>query len=116
MADSVNAAADFAVRFAALRVEYARQLEATLDELSRRVTGQGPDTPRELLEQFHAGLHKLAGSGGTFGFPELSRQAGALEVTVKGWLDGADPVPPAAWQAWRDGLLALRQTLIPAAD
>lgn len=106
----------FAAQLAALRVQFSAQLGSTLDELNLKVAGQGPDVPRELLEELLSSLHKLAGSGGTFGFPELSVRARALEVTATGWLDVPDAVSPPAWLAWRDGLLALRQTLKPATE
>jgi diguanylate cyclase (GGDEF)-like protein len=116
MADTQVPANDFAAQLAALSAQFVVQLGSTLDQLNLKVAGQGPDVSRELLEELHASLHKLAGSGGTFGFPELSVQARALEVTAKGWLDAPGSVSHPAWLAWRDGLLALRQTLNPATD
>lgn len=108
-------APDFSTRLAVLNARFAGQLGPTLEELITRVQTLGPDLTREQLEALHTRLHKLAGSGGTFGLPELSRQAHALEVTAKDWLESAAPVAPAAWQVWRDGVLALHQTITLAA-
>lgn len=105
---------DFAAQLAALREQYARQIRVTLNDLNSLASGQGTDMPLATLEDLHARLHKLAGSGGTFGFPELSRQAHALEVTAKTWLD-AGAIPSAQWPEWQVSLSALRQTLVASA-
>lgn len=102
---------DFAAQLAVLRLQFAAQLAGTLDELNRLMAGRGPDVPRELLTQTHFRLHKLAGAGGTFGFPELSAQARTLEEMSKGWLDAAQPVPPDQWRTWLAGLRALRLSI-----
>jgi diguanylate cyclase (GGDEF)-like protein len=104
----VTDADDFAVRFAALRRQYAERLSDTLDELVSRVSGQESDIDPAILAEFHAELHKLAGSGGTFGFSGLSRQARILEVTAKAWLDSGGVAEPVQWEAWKTALSALR--------
>jgi diguanylate cyclase (GGDEF)-like protein len=38
---------------------------------------------RERLERLHRGVHSLAGSGTTFGLPDVSRAARALEIPLK---------------------------------
>ncbi|HEY8095492.1 MAG TPA: diguanylate cyclase [Methylobacter sp.] len=105
-------AADFAAQLSALRKHYARQIEGTLDELVSRVSGhEAGCVHREMLVELHAGLHKLAGSGGTFGFSELSRQARLLEVTAKAWLDDSIVPELVQWEAWKTDLLRLRRAL-----
>ncbi len=105
---------DFAAELAALREQYAKRMETVLDDLSLSVAGQSIDIAPALLANAHANLHKLAGSGGTFGFPELSRRAHALEITAKIWLDaGGIPELP-CWEAWLAELSALRETLVVA--
>lgn len=108
--------ADFEAQLAALREQYASQLGKTLDDLTRLAAEKGPNIQRATLAELQARLHKLAGSGGTFGFAELSRQARILEVTVQDWFDSATVPQPDQWAAWRNGLLALRQTLSPSAS
>jgi len=103
---------DFTVQLAALNARFAAQLEVTLHELNEKVaTQQGSNIPPGLLEELHARLHKLAGSGGTFGFPELSSQARTLEVSAKGWLNSAAPPTPDEWCLWKTALQALHQTI-----
>ncbi len=104
-----------AAKLAALREQYAGQLRQTLPALQAQLEGRGPDIGRAALEQLHADLHRLAGSGGTFGFHELSRQARVLEITVKGWLEHAVKPSLEAWAAWVEGVRALPQTLDAAA-
>lgn len=105
-------AADFIAQLAALREQYAEQLGETLDDLVGRVSGQGANIAhRVTLAELHASLHKLAGSGGTFGFSELSNQARVLEVIAKAWLDDGAVPELAQWEAWKADLSALRQTI-----
>lgn len=69
-----------------LRQEYATRLPAQIAELlelSERLCGTEPADPD--LDELHHGLHKLAGSGGTFGFSALSSAARALELQTKYW-------------------------------
>lgn len=104
-------------KLAALRDQYASQLGGTMGDLNALIEGQGPQIARANLEKLHAQLHRLAGSGGTFGFPELSRQARALEMTAKQWLDDATPPSQAQWEAWTALLSGLHLTLaVPASD
>lgn len=103
----------FATELARLKEQYGDQLRHTLEDLYSTVSGLGPSLSRGVLVALHAKLHTLAGSGGTFGFPKLSTQASALEVTAKHWLDETTTPSDAQWQAWRDGLYGLRQTLTP---
>ena len=105
-------AADFAAQLSALREHYAKQIEGTLEKLASRVSGrEAGRVHREMLVELHADLHKLAGSGGTFGFSELSRQARLLEATAKAWLDGSIVPELVPWEAWKTDLLRLRRTL-----
>ncbi len=103
--------ASFAARLEALRQQYADGLNNTLENLLCQVSEQGADIPAAILAELHAGLHKLAGSGGTFGFPELSRQARMLEIAAKTWLEQSSVPESAQWEAWKTDLSALRWTL-----
>lgn len=103
---------DFSVQLAALREQYAKRLVHTLDNLLSRVKGKGVDIAPIILPELHADLRKLTGSGGTFGFFELSRQARVLEVAVKVWLDDLSVLEAAQWEAWKNDLSALRQAFM----
>ena len=118
MPDSAPAAPDFAAQLAALRDRYVAQLGHGLDDLVARIETLGPGLTREQLEDLHGQLHRLAGSGGTFGFPELSQQARVLEVGAKNWLNTPAELTAEAWRDWAQGVRALRATLdarMPAA-
>ena len=101
--------ADFIARLAALREQYSKRLVGTLDDLVGLVSRQGTDIAPITLAELHAGLHKLAGSGGTFGFTELSRQARVLETEIKAWLDDPSVLESVQWEAWKADLSALRR-------
>lgn len=111
MPEITDAQAGFAAKLDALKAQFAAQLGGTLDALESKVAARGPDLSPELLQELHGSLHKLAGSGGSFGFPELSTQARKLELAVKEWIDAAQPTSPLQWQAWQEGWKALRQTV-----
>lgn len=101
-------------QLAALRERFVERLGGTLEALVRHADGHA--LCAETLHRLHAGLHKLVGSGGTFGFPELSRQARILELSAKAWLDAASVPSDAEWAAWRTALHGLHQaTAAPAA-
>lgn len=114
MSDQANNPPSFADQFSALRNQYTRNLGEALEDLSQRVSAHDSDIPSAVLEDAYARLHKLAGSGGTFGFHELTIQARALELTVKTWLKAERSPEPAEWQVWRAKLLSLHEAVEPA--
>lgn len=88
MSDTRAALAAVAAEVAKLRGAYMDKLPAELDQLRQLADDlDGSDNDRIALEQLHHRLHKLAGSGGTFGLSSLSAHARNLEQTVKAWLD-----------------------------
>jgi len=71
-----------------LRQDYLARLPEDFADLARLSSGLTVNSlDNANLESLHHKLHKLAGSGGTFGFSSLSTQARALEKQVKTWLD-----------------------------
>lgn len=101
----------FAEQMALLSAEYARRQGQNLAELDRRLADQGIDVPHALLQEAHDFMHRLAGSGGSFGFPDLSCQARDLERMARAWLAAPQTMNEAQWQAWKGGVRALAQTL-----
>lgn len=78
-----------AEQLARLKDAYRSALPRELENLKTLATGLcGGEVDRAALEELHHGLHKLAGSGGTFGMAALSANARALEQSIKQWLDG----------------------------
>lgn len=79
--------AAIAAGLAKLRDVYLERLPREIAEMAELATGLiGSTDSRQCLEALHFRLHKLAGSGGTFGIGDLSRQALALEEVVQAWL------------------------------
>lgn len=64
----------FAEKFAELGRAFRAQLPARLEEMER-LGAAGPAGEAEL----RAIAHRIAGQGGTFGAPEISRAAAAVE-------------------------------------
>lgn len=96
-----------------LRQEYVLHLPNELGALHALASGLTGARPlREGVEELHHRLHKLAGSGGTFGFSSLSAAARALELQTRYWLEvGVENIDALTRQAFADGLGALDRTL-----
>lgn len=79
--------AEIAAKLQALREDYAARLPAELQHL-RGLADELADPGRRLqaLTQLNQRLHKLAGSAGSFGFPDLGKQAKKLELQAQEWL------------------------------
>lgn len=101
----------FEAQLAALRKQYTIRLSDTLDDLVQRVAIPCADIDQTILSKLHADLHKLVGSGGTFGFAELSRQARLLEMMAKDWLNANTFPDQAQWQEWSQGISDLFNTI-----
>ncbi|TCV84088.1 diguanylate cyclase [Sulfurirhabdus autotrophica] len=77
-------------QLAKLRNDYLIRLPAELIALNSLAAGLSEgENKRESLEELQHRLHKLAGSGGTFGFAALSARARNLEQQTKGLLAGS---------------------------
>lgn len=83
--------ADLEQRLAALNAAFAEKLDGRLGEMeaaarSLAESGGAPQALRRLRDQ----AHKLSGAGATFGFADLGRDAGELEVLCESVLDRGD--------------------------
>lgn len=78
---------EIAARLEALRADYSARLPGEIAQL-RELVGQAllPETQQAALQTLGQKLHKLAGSAGSFGFPDLGKQAKKLELQVQEWL------------------------------
>ena len=81
-------------RLAQLRQGYAENLSERIAEIDAAVTAyagaaNGKDATSKLGD-VQAFTHKIAGSGATFGFPEITDVSRSMEVACKAVLDGAD--------------------------
>ena len=116
MVDASAAMAAVANEMAKLRNTYLARLPAELDELvalAARLTGS--ETDRASLDELHHRLHKLAGSGGTFGLKLLSERARSLEQQAKAWLaESTIHVDEASRQRFVADVAALSNTLAEA--
>lgn len=81
--------------FQELRREYLASLPARLDEIRSDVAGFRAGMPAAAVS-LRTRLHRLAGSGGSYGFSDLSNAARQAEQ----WLSG-DPSPADAPQLER---------------
>lgn len=73
---------------ARLKTAFVERLTIDLAQMSGLAGAlTGAESDRDLLADIQHRLHKIAGSGGTFGYAELGKRARALEQTVRRWLD-----------------------------
>jgi len=103
-----------AAQLAELRQAYLARLPAELAALQSLAADLGGgEADRARLDELRHRLHKLAGSGGTFGLAALSAAARTLEQRVKGWLAGglAELDDGQVRQALAAGLAALGASL-----
>lgn len=93
MADDPQAR--LAAEMARLRNAYLEHLPDELSALAALAKKLEAAPDRGMLEELQQRLHKLAGSGGTFGLAELSSEARRLEHLGKAWLGEEQPVEAA---------------------
>jgi len=93
----VNEEPDMAQKLALLRAQYAQNFGARVDELEAHRQDLNADEAAvrgDALKQIRNAAHKLAGSGATFGFPEVTSCARELEqVCVLAIENGAKDDP-----------------------
>lgn len=79
--------AEIALKLQALRDDYAARLPNEIQSLRDLASNLAkPELQQEALNQLNQKLHKLAGSAGSFGFPDLGKQAKKLELQTQSWL------------------------------
>ena len=89
MTEDKSRAAVIAEQLNRLRDDYLSRLPAELLALNTLAGGlAGREEDRAQLNELHHRLHKLSGSGGTFGLAALSSGARSLEQQVKNFLAG----------------------------
>jgi HPt (histidine-containing phosphotransfer) domain-containing protein len=82
-------AQEVAERMAQLRREYRAKLPLELQQLQalgRDFAAAGASETEAVLRELEHRLHKLSGSGASFGLPLLSQHTRVLEQRIAGWL------------------------------
>lgn len=81
-----NNNSDIANRLQSLRDEYVARLDNEFDLLKQSAANLAdPALQQQSIVELHQGLHRLAGSAGTFGFTELGNHAKQLEIQAQKW-------------------------------
>jgi len=108
-----NLTATLAEQMAILRNGYLERLPEELDALNALAGAiQANKHDRDSLDDLYHRLHKLAGSGGTFGLAELSSRARSLEHQVKLWINNSlEVLDKNALQAFVADVAALATTI-----
>lgn len=109
----VDAEAAIAAELKKLRNTYLDRLPTEIGELKMLAENlTGSEAERAQLEELFQRLHKLAGSGGTFGLPILSTRSRSLEQQAQAWLAGSlDEVRVESLRDFAASVAALLNTL-----
>ncbi|MCS2609310.1 diguanylate cyclase [Halomonas dongshanensis] len=97
----------FEQRLAAMRHDYARQLAAELGGIQSLLLTPPAFDDRKRLLQAHQRLHRVAGAAGTFGLPNVSQLAKALETLLQDSLEKRAALTSADTARLSDALEAL---------
>jgi diguanylate cyclase (GGDEF)-like protein len=83
---------DVQARLAALREQYGRRLRDDLQTMmaqTRELSEHQTAVKADSLETLRQGLHRMAGSAGTFGYAALSQDAREMEVWLQTLIEGS---------------------------
>jgi HPt (histidine-containing phosphotransfer) domain-containing protein len=82
-------------QLAKLRKKYGLALPDKIAGIVAAVAALGPAWEEPASSTAYRQVHSLAGSSGTYGFPEISGLARAAEAILKTSLESRSPLPPA---------------------
>ncbi|WP_298839017.1 Hpt domain-containing protein, partial [uncultured Salinicola sp.] len=89
---------DIQARLSALKAQYSQRLGDDLQTLTaqaRELSARQSVLDPAMLEKLRQGLHRIAGSAGTFGYAELSRDTREMEMWLQTAIESAvSPTPP----------------------
>ena len=102
---------EFQAQLRALQEAFVKELPKRIDDLE--LAWKVGDNLAARLEAVRRQAHGLAGSGGTFGFPELSQAARALERRVQFLQQAPSPLDPTQEADIGQELRALRMSAEP---
>lgn len=99
------------------RERYARDVREKLPAIHRRLALIEKEGSRSSLEEAVLDFHRLAGSGGTFGFPSVSELAGGAEAICRRLLAAdSEPSPPAIQRLRTIAAAIGRELAVPNAE
>jgi len=92
-----NLSESIKIKLATMAEDYIKQLPSRFDEISRDTENAKINGNREYLEILKNSIHKLAGSGATFGFDELSEKSKKLEEYLNSFLQDSMNLSSPDW-------------------
>ncbi len=101
------------VKLAAMTEDYVRQLPARFDNLFKDVKNAKSRESIEYLVILKNSLHKLAGSGATFGFDKLSKKAKKLEKVMSEFLEKNTDYSLFDWENFNISMLEIENLCKP---
>lgn len=92
-----------------LSLDFANQLPHKLQEIAGLLQHRVENAYGQAVFKLYRLVHSLTGSGATFGMPQVSNFARALELQLRGLSESDKPADAALWQAIETDFEALRQ-------
>jgi HPt (histidine-containing phosphotransfer) domain-containing protein len=98
--------------FAELRDELASKLPDRIEAVSRAIrAADGDRGDGALRDEARGAAHRLRGSAGSYGFPEISAAAGRIEEALVDLKENVAPDPASSWRMILDALSELERSV-----
>lgn len=108
-----NLSESIKIKLAAMAEDYIRQLPARFNEILVDAENARVNRNIKSLEILKNSIHKLAGSGATFGFDELSEKSKKLEEYLNSFLQDSMNYHPPDWEFFSSSLSEIESICKP---
>lgn len=108
---------EFLSKLNELKKEYADTLPEKLKSLEQLAASLGSISVKsDVFLQLIRAVHNLLGSGGSFGFPELSERAFKLEKVLRDWQESDVPLGELEQKTIHKHLESMHKAAFPTKD
>ncbi len=111
-----NLSESIKIKLASMAEDYLKQLPLRFDEISKNIKSARKRGDSASLEILKNSLHKLAGSGATFGFDELSVKSKELEESIGFFLEDRGNSSSFDWEEFDKSLMVIQNICRPDAS
>ncbi|MCF6335286.1 MAG: diguanylate cyclase [Spirochaetales bacterium] len=108
-----NLSESIKLKLASMAEDYLRQLPLRFNEILKNVSIARTEGDLKSLGILKNSIHKLAGSGATFGFDELSLKSKELEESINLFLEDENKNSSFDWKEFDESLLVIQDICKP---